>query len=256
MENLKDIDNAKKSGMLFNPLLEELAEETLAIIQDNNLSEMDITDMPISPTAIEDDETEVVLSEEVIKEYEKLIQLINEPSTALEYPMVLLGKLKEANEIRFYSVEKILYCNNSENELNSRVVSYDQKKLNEALKIASKEGYNFISLAHTHPNIPLEERNNTISKFLSKDKKEQFGIRDAGLNISLQDLVQYESIYKAYANNSNIRTFETIIMYNGEITMFGKTNGKYNKMVNIYNGKTFDNIPVSHYKEITNKNIL
>lgn len=256
MEKLRTIEDIKNSGIIVDSKLQELMQESLSIIQNNNLDGMDITDTPISPNYIEDDDMEIVLTEEVTKEYKRIVQMINNPSTALEYPMVLLGRLKEADGIRFYSIEKLIHCSSSNQKLNSRVVNYDQDKLNDTIKLANRDGYNFVSLCHTHPNISQEERTKTVGEYLSGEQKENFAIRDTGLNISLQDFVQYESIHNYYFANPNVRTFETIIMYNGEIAMFGKVDGKYKKMSNIYNGLTFENIPVYSSKESVNKNIL
>ena len=240
MQDIKIREDLKKSNILTIPVDEG----------------MDITETPISPFNIKDDQIEIFLSEEVTKEYNKLVKMINEPSTALEYPIVLLGKHKEADGIRFYFVDKLYYCYNQDQKLSSRVVYYDQSKLNEIINYANQNGYNFVSLAHTHPNISQEEKANTIAGNLSDEIKEQFKIREAGLNLSFQDLIQYESLYEYYKDNPNIRTFETIIMYNGEIAMFGKHNEKYKKIVNIYDGLTFENIKTATNKQIINKNVL
>ena len=61
----------------------------------------------------------------------------------------------------------------------------DQEKLNRVVQTALRSGYDFISIGHTHPNIPQEERTTTIANYLSADVRQSEYIREAGLNLSL-----------------------------------------------------------------------
>lgn len=235
-EDIEKLLNSKK--------YQTIIQESEQVLANNNLgSNIDITDTPISPTSMDDDETPVFLSEAVSKEYMTLVNKINNKETAKEYPLVLLGKIGDSNGEKICYINKLYYCGTD--DLNSRTASYDNDKLNEILKHATSNDYNFISLAHTHPNIPEEERKTTIANYLSDEVKEQEGIRESGLNISLQDFISYESLYQFYKNNPNIRTCQTIIMYNGEITMFGKENNELKRFVDIYNMYTNESVYVS-----------
>lgn len=68
---------------------------------------------------------------------------------------------------------------------------------------------------------------------MTLEEKESEYISDDGLNLSLQVFVSYESLYEFFKNISNIRTFQTVIMYNGEVAMFGKQNDKLSRMTTI-----------------------
>lgn len=61
-----------------------------------------------------------------------------------------------------------------------------------------QNGYDYISMGHTHPNIPKEERTTTIANYLSDEVRDSEYIREAGLNLSLQDFVSYESLYQYF----------------------------------------------------------
>lgn len=232
---------------------EKIISESIKAISNNNLNDrLDITDIPISPSSLKDDTTLVFLSEEVSKEYMKLVQMINSEDSAKEYALVLIGKTGTSEEEKICYVEKIFYCGTK--DLNSRSVSYDNDKLNEILNYATSNGYNFISLAHTHPKISEEERKITVANLLSDELKKQEGIREVGLNISLQDFVTYETLYQFYKNNPNIKTCQTIIMYNGELVMFGKENDEIKRFIDIYNMYTNEPVYVSSPERNSKKN--
>lgn len=87
----------------------------------------------------------------------------------------------------------------------------------------------------------------------NKEKTAEY-IRDAGLNLSLQDFVSYESFYDYFKNNPNIRTGQTVIMYNGEMVMLVKQQNKLSRMTTIMDMSTGEEIYVSskeNYKKET-----
>lgn len=89
---------------------------------------------------------------------------------------------------------------------------------------------------------------------MTDEEKNAEYIRDAGLNLSLQDFVSYESLYDYFKNNPNIRTGQTVIMYNGEMVMLGKQQNKLSRMTTIMDMSTGEEIYVSskeNYKRET-----
>lgn len=257
MTEIKSIEDIRRSKLFGTSSFDSIISQSLQVLNNNPelVSErnMDIGDTPISPMTIEDDYTPILFSSEVIEVYKKLVELINIPKTAKEYSFVMLGKLGNFAGDKCYVVDRLIDCNSEDTDLSSRVTKIDEGKLNETLQFALQNGYNFISLGHTHPNIPEEERTTTIASYLTDEVKTSEYIRDAGLNLSLQDFVSYESLYQYFANNPNIRTGQTVIMYNGEMAMISKENNALNRFVVLMDKTTGEEIYVSS-KEEFNKN--
>ena len=62
-------------------------------------------------------------------------------------------------------------CNSQNSDLSSRVTKMDEQKLNQSVQFALQNGYDFISIGHTHPNIPEEERAIHKNKEIGKSLK-------------------------------------------------------------------------------------
>ena len=162
-------------------------------------------------------------------------------------------KLQKQQEILKNLIDQMIDCNSQESDLSSRVAKMDEQKLNQAVQFALQNGYDFISIGHTHPNIPEEERTTTIANYLSDEVRDSEYIREAGLNLSLQDFVSYESLYQYFAKNPNIRTAQTVIMFNGEMAMVSKTGSKLSRSAVLMDRTIGEEIYVSS-KEEYNKN--
>lgn len=72
---------------------------------------------------------------------------------------------------------------------------------------------------------------------------------DAGLNLSLQDFVSYESLYQYFTNNPNVKTAQTVVMYNEEMAMISKENSSLNRLVVLMDKTTGEEIYVSSKEE-------
>ena len=227
---IKTIEDVKNSNLFGNSNYNHIMEESMKVLSDN-ISQfasrnMDVGDTPISPVSMNDDFTPILLSDEVMQEYKRLIALINTPETAKEYSYVLLGKSASFAGEKCYFVDKIVDCNSSINNLSGRETRMDEKKLNDAISFGRNNGYDFYSLCHTHPIVSEIDKQSTLASYLPDDVKDSEFIRDAGLNLSLQDFVSYEALYQYFQSNPNIRTCQTVIMYNGEMAMFSKQNNE------------------------------
>ena len=257
IKSIKDIEQVRLfGGSNFNNIISQslqVLNDIPALVSERN---MDIGDTPISPMMIEDDYTPIFFSPEVIEEYKRLVEIINVPETSKEYSFVLLGKLGSFGGEKCYIVEKLIDCSKEDSDLSNRMTKTDENKLNETIRFALQNGYNFISLGHTHPNIPEEERLTTIASYLPEEVKNSEYIRDAGLNLSLQDFISYESLYQFFANNRNIRTCLSVIMYNGEIAMVSKENSSLNRFVILMDGSTGKEIYVSSKEEFDEKKVI
>lgn len=226
MTEIKSLEDVKQSGLFSDHNFDNIINETLQVLNQNSellsTRNMDITDCPISPMAIADDYTPILFSKEVMDEYYKIVKMINNPETAYEYSFVLLGKKGKIAGEDCYVIDKIIDCNSKDSMLCNRITKIDEEKLNASIRYALQNGYNFISLGHTHPRISQEESEMTIANYLTAEVKEKEYIRASGLNLSLQDFISYESLYQYLLNYPTITTGQTVIMFNGEIAMINK----------------------------------
>lgn len=187
---------------------------------------MDVSDTPNSPVSMDDDFTPVLLTDSVMQEYKKLITLINNPETAKEYFLVLLGKSASFAGEKCYFVDRIVDCNSSIDNLSSRETKMDEKNLMMQLILVELTVMIFYSLCHTHAIVSDIDKQTTLASYLPDEVKENEYIREAGLNLSLQDFVSYEALCQYFQSNLNIRTCQTVIMFNGEMVMFSKQNNE------------------------------
>lgn len=257
MSEIRTLSDVKQSGLLGTSNFDSIINNSMQVLSENpelvSQRGMDIGDTPISPMALDDDYTPMLFTPEVMASYKRLVDIINVPETAKEYSFVLLGKSGTLDGQKCYLIDQMIDCNSHESDLSSRVTKIDEEKLNKSVQFALQNGYDFISIGHTHPNIPEEERTTTIANYLSDKVKDSEYIRKAGLNLSLQDFVSYESLYQYFVKNPNIRTAQTVIMFNGEIAMVSKTGSKLSRSAILMDGATGEEIYVSS-KEEYNKN--
>ena len=225
---IKTIDDVKSSNLFGNSNYDNIINQSMIALSNNKEMfvgrNMDVGDTPISPMTLNDDYTPILLSEEVMLEYQKLVTLINNPETAKEYSYVLLGKSASFAGEKCYFVDRIIDCNSSINDLDSRETRMDDSKLNNAISYGRNNGYDFYSLCHTHPIVSEVDKQTTLASYLPEEVRKSEYIRDAGLNLSLQDFVSYEALYQYFASIPNIKTCQTVIMYNSEMAMFSKQN--------------------------------
>lgn len=234
VKTLKDIQNMKLFG---NSNFSHIINLSMDVIHNCSTTgqecKLDITDTPISPMAIDSDETPIIFAEDVKNEYQKILKLINEPKTALEYSYLLLGKSAKIGNEKCYLINKIINIDAKQN-LGNRATSIDNALLNKEINAALNEGYDFISIAHTHPCIPLEESKNTIANYLSEDILKRENIRQPGLNLSLADFLNYEVLYRFFFYQPHIKTAFTVIMFNQELAIISKQNYELRRFINIF----------------------
>lgn len=232
---IKTIEDVRNSNLFGNSNYNHIMEESMKALANNSSQfigrNMDVSDTPISPVSMEDDFTPILLSDEVMKEYKRLITLINNPETAKEYSFVLLGKSASFTGEKCYFIDRMVDCNSNTIDLSNRETKMDEQKLNDAIKFGRNNGYDFYSLCHTHPIVSETDKQTTLASYLSDEVRKSEYIREAGLNLSLQDFVSYEALYQYFSSLPNIRTCQTVIMYNGEMAMFSKQNNELKRFV-------------------------
>lgn len=239
----KDI---KENMSFLDDRYDLLFEEAENIIGSNQSKfegkNIDIGDIPISPMSLDDCDNNVFLSKEVVEQYKNILPRLVNPKTALEYGYLLVGMKDKNGNIKI----DFMFDVGKKDSINNRVIKYDNAKINNIIEVMKSAGCNFFSICHTHPLIPVDERTFSVANFLSSDIIESECIRDVGLNLSLQDIISYNSLNsQMLAFDSSITCTSTIIMYNGEIVMFGINDGKITRYVNIFDENTKQQLPVS-----------
>ena len=242
----------KYDSLIINDDYKKYLDSVQQVIEKDNLGEkgIDITDAPLSPMLMDSTDMPVLLMPQVVDEYRSIVNKINDENkeTALEYAYILLGKRGRLDNEEICAVYRVLDCN--EETLDNKSVKFNVDKLTEALRIMQEQGYNYISLAHTHPKVKSDVEAGLLSNYLSEEVKSNELIRETGLNISLQDIINYEkSIFEHFKDNHFVTTCSTVIMHNGELAMFGIQSGKLVRYVNLVDVQTAENLYVSNKDE-------
>jgi hypothetical protein len=180
-----------------------------------NKENLEVSDIPLSPTMMRDSRDKVIISPKVYETYIKFISIINNPQTAQEIPFILLGNRVEINGESYIVIEDIIY--DMQEAKSEKRVTIDEETFR---KMLTDSKYSVISIGHTHGNVNEEEKNNTLARTLPQDLRTKHDIRDTGLNISVADVWQHEAfiqIGKGLAPQKEI--MQTVIMFNGDIVM-------------------------------------
>ena len=252
----KTLDDVKRARLFGNSDFSNIINKSLKVIKENQRvfgKDVDITDTPISPMCIEDDLSPILFDEEVMNEYEKLIKLSNDSETALEHSFVLLGKKCKIGDEEGYLVDKFINCDSD--DLRNDKVHGGEKKINDAINYGVNNSYTFISLGHNHPMPSLNVAGRTVARYLDDKTRDEEFIREAGLNISLQDFIAYESLYLYFFYRQNIRTSQTIFMYNGEVAIVSKQNTELRRFPIVLNAKTGEALYVSSKEDYKKKEL-
>lgn len=208
-----------------------ILNDNISIFKD---ADVDYTDTPISYDKISIDKTPILMTDEVIKKILEYIKKINLGNASYEYFFLLLGKKLEEQGSTLYMIYDLVDC--SLDNLNSRRTNVDQEKYGSTILKAFRSGADIISIGHTHPRIDECECKKTIAYYLSDEDKKKHGIKEPGLNISLQDLINYNDVAKSIKEyNPRVKLMQTIIMYDGSIIMIEKEKDyvRYNKFYDL-----------------------
>ncbi len=116
-----------------------------------NMSNTEVSDIPISPTIIQDSNEKVIISPKVYEAYKQFIQRISNPETAQEIPFLLLGNKKKINGETYTIIEEIEY--NMVEAVSETSATDDEERFR---KLMTNENYSVISIGHTHGNVREE----------------------------------------------------------------------------------------------------
>lgn len=197
---------------LFNQGYEDQIVDIVMACENN--ATLEVSDIPISPTMMEDSNEQIIISPNVYEKYTKLVQRISNTDTAQEIPFFLLGNKKNIDGVSYVVIDDIKY--DMDKALFESHVSID---VNEFQQLLSDNTHSIISIGHTHGNIDEKNKNATLARILPENIRGKYGIRDTGLNISLADIWQHEAFKQIAKQSSTKEIIQTIIMYNGDMVM-------------------------------------
>lgn len=203
---------AKVINRLFDNGYEEQIIDIVQEFEDDNTRE--VSDIPLSPSIIQDSGEQIIISPIVYEQYQKLVSRISNSDTAQEIPFILLGNKKDVYGKIVTLIEDIVYCVQS--SLDDLRVTIDEELFR---KYVADSAYSVVSIGHTHGNVSEDKKRNTLTSNISNDIRQKYDIRDVGLNISVSDIWQQEAFKYIASNYGNKEIMQTVIMYNGDIIM-------------------------------------
>lgn len=206
------------SSNTINKLFDQGFEEQIVDIVMEFEKETDkcVSDIPISPFIIQDNEEEIIIREEIYNCYQTFIRRISKPETAAEIPFILVGNRKEKYGKSYILLEKIKYS--ISDDLSDLRVKLDAEEIEDLIKNSQ---YSVIAIGHTHGNVNDAKKGQVLTSKLSQDLIDKYQIRDVGLNLSLADIDSHQSVIEYAKKWGNKEILQTIIMYNGDMVILG-----------------------------------
>lgn len=209
---------AKESGL--EDIINEVSNEQN--IHDQNA----LFDIPIPLELIEEDETPITVNKSMKGPLNELLEIIKDKEKGMEYPFLLTGSSKDENgmikDMKF--TFNIQYLKNNYAEINPEL-------LQEGIQNGINNNYDTYIICHTHPNIQDEEKQKMLAGKISPELKEKFRIKEAGLNLSLQDLRQLVAFNYRLKDKlpPNSTVYMAVLMHNGTFQAIYIENGKFKR---------------------------
>ncbi|MBN2100655.1 hypothetical protein JW710_02070 [Candidatus Dojkabacteria bacterium] len=205
-------------------------QDTLALLRSNGLGELveacahelnlvsfeERSEIPIPLSLIPQSETELDLGSDVSDTCRELLNIMEEPQHAFEYPFFIGGFTSSQNILSLESLA-LLYPEGTTFHTNSTLP--DKDLLGKAVSDNVEKGGNVHVLGHTHPEPSNETKEESVAAKLSAETKTKYGIRDVGLNISLNDIYQLVSFRSTLEerHDFSLTVMICVLMFNGEI---------------------------------------
>lgn len=185
------------------------------------------SNIPIPIQKIEETGRTITVSEEPSEFLDALNEMINEEETALEFPFLLTG----THDIQGITISEFTQLNSQQQQLQNRVVEVNPQLLGNAVNKANTLKRNVFIIGHTHPNVPDEEKRKTLTRQIPEDIKEKYGIKEVGLNLSLQDLYQLVSFQEALKGRiaEDAKIYLSVLMYDGTLEAISLEEGKFKR---------------------------
>ena len=212
------LKTAKESGL--EDIIKEVSNEQN--IYDSNA----LFDIPIPLELIEEDKTPITVNESLKGPLNELLDIIKDKEKGKEYPFLLTGSSKDEDgmikDMKF--TFNIQYLKNNYAEINPEL-------LQEGIQNGVNNNYDTYIICHTHPNIQDEEKQKMLASKISPKLKEKFGIKEAGLNFSLQDLRQLVAFNHRLKDRlpPNSTVYMAVLMHNGAFEAVHIENGTFKR---------------------------
>jgi hypothetical protein len=209
---------AKESGL--EDIIKEVSNEQN--IHDQNT----LFDIPIPLESIEEDKSQITVNESIKGPLNELLEIIKDKEKGKEYPFLLTGSLKDGNGM----IKDMKFTFNIQ-YLKSNFAEINPELLQEGIQNGVNNEHDTYIICHTHPNIPDEEKQKMLASKISPQLKEKFGIKEAGLNFSLQDLRQLVAFNHRLKDRlpPNSTVYMAVLMHNGAFEAVYIENGKFKR---------------------------
>jgi len=170
-------------------------------------------------------------SEGVKKHFYTLTEAIKDESTALEIPFCIVGRTAlNENNTGLLQFDRLTFLFTDFDELKQTSVSYNPEKLGMVVaNIRKGSSENTLILGHTHPITTPEVQENLLTTKIDAELKSTYGIKEPGLNLSLQDI--YQLVYLREHLEEDIRLILAVIMYNGDKALVEIKDNKLARLV-------------------------
>lgn len=235
---------------LFNCGYEEQIIDFVIACEDKK--DLEVSDIPLSPTLMTDSGESVILSSKVYNIYLQFVERINNPKTAQEIPFLLVGNKKNIDGKDYLIMEDIIY--DMKNALSETHAFDDEQKFRNLLM---NEKYSVVSIGHTHGNVAEEIKTKTLARMVSRELKTKYDIRDVGLNVSIADIWQHEAFKQIATGLAPTKEIlQTIIMYNGDVIMINPEGiSKANDIQTILQDGSYHKLPSGDSEQLMNRQI-
>lgn len=186
----------------------------------NENAKFSFLDLPVPISQLDAaSSTTATFTPDIQEDMNKLLKLINQDGTNLEYPFVLSG---DGESDEKYNRFEYIPEGGSTSELQTQSVSWDNEKLNEKLREVENGGS--FSLFHTHPK-PIGQQHKTLYNE-HRELFDKFGVKPDGLNLSLADVAGVATIDRYFRQvGKDVVPESTILMHDGSLVSFSTRDG-------------------------------
>lgn len=180
------------------------------------------SDIPVPVKMVPLSEHEITTTDSVNDTLKNLLEMANNSEHSLEVPFAIIGKSGELNSVEMLFDDDAL--------LENTIAFTNPDKLGDVYnKILKSEDLDTLVVSHTHPKVPEQIKEKTLTHKMPQKLKAKYGIKDAGLNLSLQDLYQLESLHEQIGDKVNVLL--GVLMYNGDLILVERTKEGFRGLV-------------------------
>jgi len=193
-----------KSGL--QPLVDKIS-------QTQQLNSFDsISNIPIPPESLPKSNFEIIIVPEVESQLKNLKEIMGDLDMSVEFPFCIFGKQDD----KTINLTQLRFLYTDFKQLSQTSVSFNPQLTGIALSQAiDNPDCDVFILGHTHPNVPENLKANLLTSKIEETDKTRFGIREIGLNLSLQDLYQLSVIREQVKPETKVMS--SILMFNGDM---------------------------------------